>query len=74
MALPWPAPHYETLGAGDSEGGGFYPGAEVSLVDLKTGQSRVLKRQLTPWDDQSPMEPNGLPMGTLLLLPNRPMV
>lgn len=42
------SPHYETLGPGDPEGGGFHPGAEVSLVDLKTGQSRVLTAAANP--------------------------
>jgi len=36
------SPHYETLGPGNDEGDGFYPGAEVSVVDLATGNARVL--------------------------------
>jgi hypothetical protein len=42
------SPHYETLGPGDPEGGGFYPGSEVSLVDVKSGRSSVLTAIANP--------------------------
>jgi len=61
------SPHYETLGAGDSEGGGFYPGAEVSLVDLKTGQSRVLKAAANPLGRPKPHGAQWLANGDIVV-------
>jgi hypothetical protein len=61
------SPHYETLGAGDPEGGGFYPGAEVSLVDLKTGQSRVLTAAANPLGRPKPHGAQWLANGDLVV-------
>ena len=61
------SPHYETLGAGDPEGGGFYPGSEVSLVDLKTGQSRVLTAAANPLGRPKPHGAHWLANGDLVV-------
>jgi hypothetical protein len=60
-------PHYETLGSGDPEGGGFYSGAEVSLVDLKTGQSRVLTAAANPLGRPKPHGAQWLANGDLVV-------
>ena len=60
------SPHYETLGPGDDEGGGFYPGAEVSVVDLTTGKAHVLAAAAIPLGRPKPHGAHWMENGDLL--------
>lgn len=61
------SPHYETLGPGDNEGGGFYPGAEVSVVDLTTGNGHVLVAAAMPLGRPKPHGAHWMDNGDLLV-------
>jgi hypothetical protein len=61
------SPHYETLGPGDNEGGGFYPGAEVSVVDLTTGNGHVLVAAAIPLGRPKPHGAHWMDNGDLLV-------
>ena len=60
-------PHYETLGPGDPEGGGFYSGSEVSLVDVRTGLSSVLAAPANPLGRPRPHGAHWLANGDLIV-------
>ena len=60
-------PHYETLGPGDFEGGGFFAGSEVSLVDVKTGRSSVLVGSPNPLGRPKPHGATWLANGDLII-------
>ena len=61
------SPHDETLGPGDPEGGGFYPGSEVSLVGVKSGRSSVLTAMANPLARPKPHGAHGLANGDLIV-------
>lgn len=61
------SPHYETLGPGDNEGGGFYPGAEVSVVDLTKGNGQVLVAAAMPLGRPKPHGAHWMDNGDLLV-------
>jgi len=61
------SPHYETLGPGDFEGGGFFAGSEVSLVDVKTGRSSVLTGSANPVGRPKPHGASWLANGDLII-------